>query len=496
MGMIFMDGIAELRLNDMRKKNVLMLSTYSISLLSTAVFTAFGLGWMEKAALYFVQLLLFIGLFFLFHIILKKEKVFPYASILMISVLNFINLVLYGGTSAFLLVIIFLSVFSAIHFDMKLYLIGYLLGFLCLILSNVFAADSEVLLQEIYSAAILVYLLIGVVLFVLIKLSSKQFQSLEDFLTTAEKQQDEKTAYNQFLQKEVSVITDSLNMINNQVQNHLVSQTEMKSAISEISAGSQVQTEQINHIAENTQSTKAMMEQIDEASIKLSTETAAAAHSSRNGLHKVNDLQLDMKELAESIKNLGITFASLTKKIEETNGFITNIQKITEQTNLLALNASIEAARAGEAGKGFSVVANEIRKLAEMTKETAKQITVNLTEVNTTNSSAYTQMNESSNKLTESIQTAESVSGVFHEVGSILENLDIQFSEFKNTVGDVMSHSLEVESSTKELAAVIEEATAGLEEMNATVESLNEDNKTIARYVEETAASAQKIKTS
>ena len=202
-----MNDIEELRLNDTRKKNILMLSTYSLSLLSTAIFTAFSLGWMEKAFLYFVQLVLLIGLYLLFQIIFKKEKAFPYASILMISFLNFINLAMYGGTSAFILVIVFLSVFSAIHFDMKLYLTGYLLSFVCLILNKVLASDSEVLLHEIYSATILVYLLIGIVLFVLIKLSSKQFQSLENFLKAAGKHQEEKNAYNQFLHKEISIIS-------------------------------------------------------------------------------------------------------------------------------------------------------------------------------------------------------------------------------------------------------------------------------------------------
>lgn len=106
-----------------------------------------------------------------------------------------------------------------------------------------------------------------------------------------------------------------------------------------------------------------------------------------------------MKELALSISELRETFSSLTTKIEYTNRFIINIQKITEQTNLLAFNASIEAARAGDAGRGFSVVAEEIRKLAEITRKAAVQITGNLSEVNAVNSSALEKMNASSEKF-------------------------------------------------------------------------------------------------
>ncbi len=78
-------------------------------------------------------------------------------------------------------------------------------------------------------------------------------------------------------------------------------------------------------------------------------------------MYKTNE-----KELSEAIEK--------SKSVEKINVLSEAILKITEQTNLLALNAAIEAARAGEAGKGFSVVAEEIRKLAEESNNTANEI--------------------------------------------------------------------------------------------------------------------------
>lgn len=491
-----MEAIKNLRKGDIIKKNNLMLSTFSIALICTTIFTALDQSSRGKVILYASELILFVGLYLLLHVGLKKEKFFPYISIIMIFSFNLVNILLFGGGSQIFLVVLFLTIISSIHFEQKLFLIGYIYGFVNLILNTLMAAETEQLLKDIFSASILVYVLMGIVLYVLIRLNQNQFRTIENFLAESEMEKENKTAHSQFLQKEISVITESLNKINGEIQNHVVAQTEMKVAISEISTGSQLQTEQINQIAESAEATKVMMDGMSQISNGLTNDVTTATEQSKNGLTKVADLHEDMNELAESIKELGSIFADLTRKIEETNGFIVNIQNITEQTNLLALNASIEAARAGEAGKGFSVVAEEIRKLADLTRQTAIQITENLSEVNTTNSSAFSQMSKSSVKFSESLNAVGEVSGLFHEVGAFLENLHMSFNDLNGTVDNVKSQAVVAEVATKELAAVIQEATAGLEEMNATIETLNDDNKKIAHYVGETAVAADKIRNS
>ena len=136
------------------------------------------------------------------------------------------------------------------------------------------------------------------------------------------------------------------------VRNQTASTEESLAALEEISATSSV-------INENIKTTKVSFD-----------ETLEISNSSRENIIKMTK---SMNEINESVDITGKEIEKLENLSTNIGIIITSINSIADQTNLLALNAAIEAARAGEAGRGFSVVADEIRKLAEQTnKETDK----------------------------------------------------------------------------------------------------------------------------
>ncbi len=370
-------------------------------------------------------------------------------------------------------------------------MLGYTYGLALLILNHITSEDP--IITGIFSYAALLYVLMGVIFFAIIRMTTEQFKNVVAHMVANEKEAADKQTEKEQLERNVSDITETISQVNERMQQNMTSQEEMAKAVMQMAGDSQVQSSQISDIAQNATSLKTGMQVLFEISHQLKKESEDASGIAGEGKKEIDFLTSDMNALKEKIAELNETYIELSKKLEETNAFAESIQGITEQTNLLALNASIEAARAGDAGKGFAVVAGEIRKLAEVTNQTTAKIKDNLMGLNKSNSMAFEKMKDSTETINKNTATTIEVSNHIKEVASTLQGLDHGLQGFLESAATMIGQSSEIEDATNNLAGIIEGNSASLEEMSATIETLTQDSQLIASNMGETAAKATSL---
>ncbi len=168
---------------------------------------------------------------------------------------------------------------------------------------------------------------------------------------------------------------------------------------------------------------------------------------------------------------------------------------ITEQTNLLALNAAIEAARAGEAGRGFSVVAEEIRKLAEQSKDTVTQIQ----DITEKVIKAVNRLSSSSSGLLRFMSV--DVNNEFKAMLEVTENYSADGQFIDNLVAEFNSISEGLLASIQEIIKIIDgvsvassESADGIMEITDKVMHVNNKSNEVMNYALQSKGSAENLK--
>ena len=268
---------------------------------------------------------------------------------------------------------------------------------------------------------------------------------------------------------------------------------EVSGAIQDVASGAEEQSSQVDQTANIINN---LIEQIKETgtmSDKMTIKANDVIDNIKDGndyvdesVEKINKVRHETNEVSDTIDELGQNSEKIGEIIELITG-------IAEQTNLLALNAAIEAARAGESGRGFSVVADEIRELAEESAKATEEINGLIKDIQNGVNKAIEKMSSSEKSVVQSVDTIEETGEVFIDIKKAAKELDKLINSVAKKNNEMENYSSEVQSAIDEIAKVSDEAASNAEQVAASSEEQSAATEEIISSSNELANIAENL---
>lgn len=440
-----------------------------------------------------IPLIVAIAVYVLSKKIKGFEMYFPFIILLFAFAIEMSVLIFSGANVGTIGLVFLILIFGSIHGHIGTILTGYSLSVIALIYHNMLSSSLG-WAETGGLNLLLLHLFCGLALLLPVRQNRRVFTHVSELADVKDGQKHEGETLKAKLDGAVDTITSNLAYLRSNTETAATSQREMLAAVNEVSIGSQHQADHISEIAENAERTYESVQKIAVGLGEIIIQANEAEHKADEGTVMIGTLKTSTDAFSTFFTELNETFALLSNRIKETNGFASSIKEITDQTNLLSLNASIEAARAGEHGKGFAVVADEIRKLAGLTDEALTKIDANLAEVNSYNEMALQKLEDGVAQVSQQAEAADQSSEAFSDLYDTMSKLQDEISTFILDFRVIAEDSQTTRERTMEFASVVQQSTAAIEELNATLTALTDEQQQIANYINETHEQAVSIR--
>jgi methyl-accepting chemotaxis protein len=247
----------------------------------------------------------------------------------------------------------------------------------------------------------------------------------------------------------------------------------LQTAIEHINSGAQHQASSVQETAGVVVEIGSSMRQV----VDTAQEVAAAADQTlalaRRGGDTIGAAVAGMMEVRNIALETADRIRALAQRSQQIGGFLTTIRNIADQTNLLALNAAIEAARAGEQGRGFSVVSDEVRKLAEQSRRSAKEVAAIVEGLRADSQDAVARVEHETGQVEQNTELARAAGKALQEIMDAMERTAAQVHGIATSAHAVLPRTEQVSKLVESVAVVADQNAAASQEMASMSEQVS-----------------------
>ncbi|MED5017812.1 HAMP domain-containing methyl-accepting chemotaxis protein [Paenibacillus chibensis] len=250
--------------------------------------------------------------------------------------------------------------------------------------------------------------------------------------------------------------------------------------LQEVASQAVMQSHSIQESSRAVEEVAAGVQKITEATASVADFANQSSKQADTGSERIASIHRQMNAILVSSKETEEVIRDFHRQTEEIGQAVLTIQGIAEEINILSLNASIEAARAGEYGRGFAVVAEEVKRLADYSKQSSQDIVKIVDSIQDRSSHAVTLVDKEQQEVQRGMADMQAAQQAFEEINASVQQLTGQLHE--------------VSASAEEISASTEEVTATLLHMNGAIEQSSNQTVQVAKSTNDQVSVIQHMK--
>lgn len=276
---------------------------------------------------------------------------------------------------------------------------------------------------------------------------------------------------------------------------------QVAASVTNVAGNTSQQGEAVSKSLADIQEMSGSIQQFQEKATASADSARRVERIAGQGKESIDGAAAQMAEIADSVTDSAEVIRKLADRSAEIGQISVTISGIAEQTNLLSLNAAIEAARAGEAGRGFSVVAEEVRKLAEESNAAAQKIAALIHTIQADTEQAVQRMEKGTSDVASGREVMNEAGTAFEHIAAAVTELTAQADTIQQEAQKSAKRAASlvavmegVNQSGRDVAAETESVSAATEEQSASMDEVADASKKLFDLAQELSATTEKFR--